>query len=139
MRFVRIRVGVLVAVCLAACLAAVGGAAAAAQTGTVSSFGSDEFGQLGDGAAGSSTTPVAVSGLSGVVQIDGGREHVVALKSDGSVWAWGHNQYGEVGDGTRANRQSPVQVPGLGAGSGVIAVEAGRYSTMALKSNGTVW
>jgi alpha-tubulin suppressor-like RCC1 family protein len=135
----RIRVGVLLAAGLAACLLAAGGAGAASQTGTVSSFGSDEFGQLGDGSAGSSNSPVAVSGLTGVTQIDGGREHVVALKSDGSVWAWGHNQYGEVGDGTKTNRQSPVQVSGLGAGSGVTAVETGHYSTMALKSNGTVW
>jgi hypothetical protein len=69
-------------VCVLAATAAVlatAGAAAAA-TGTVSSFGSDEFGQLGTGAGGSSLTPVAVSGLIGVIQIDGGREHAIASR-----------------------------------------------------------
>jgi alpha-tubulin suppressor-like RCC1 family protein len=55
-----------------------------------------------------------------VTQIDGGREHVVALRSDG----------------TKTNRQSPVQVSGL---TGVIAVETGHCYSMALRSDGTVW
>ena len=108
------------------------GAAGAVKTGTVSSFGSDEFGQLGNGAGGSSATPVAVAGLTGVIQLDGGREHVVALRSDGTVWAWGHNNYGEVGDGTKTNRQSPVQVSGLTA---VTAV--GPVATTAWRSRAT--
>ena len=74
---VRIR-GVCTLVATVVVLATAGAAAAA--TGTVSSFGSDEFGQLGNGAGGSSTTPVAVAGLTGVTQIDGGREHAVALQ-----------------------------------------------------------
>ena len=105
-------------------LIALSGAAQAVTTGTVSSMGNDQFGQLGNGSGGSSATPVAVAGLTSVIQIDGGREHGVALRSDGTVWAWGHNHYGEVGDGTKTNRQSPVQVSGL---TGVIAVETGHY------------
>ncbi|HEY8846946.1 MAG TPA: hypothetical protein VIM24_09825, partial [Candidatus Limnocylindrales bacterium] len=67
----------------------------------------------GDGAGGSSSTPVAVAGLTGVTQIDGGREQVVALKSDGTVWAWGLNSTGQLGDGTKTNRSNPIKVPGL--------------------------
>ena len=115
---------------LAATLVVLATAGAAwAATGTVSSSGSDEFGQLGNGAGGSTSTFVAVAGLTGVTQIDGGREHAVALRTDGTVWAWGHNIYGQIGDGTKTNRQSPVQVSGL---TGVVAVETGHYSTMAL-------
>ena len=33
----------------------------------------------------------------------GGREHVVALKSDGTVWTWGSNVEGQQGRGTTAN------------------------------------
>jgi alpha-tubulin suppressor-like RCC1 family protein len=128
--------GWMLSVALCALPFAFASVAGAVTTGTVSSFGNDEFGQLGNGAGGSSATPVAVAGLSGVVQIDGGREHALALKSDGTVWAWGHNNYGEVGDGTKTNRQSPVQVKNL---TGVTAVETGHYTSMALKSDGTVW
>ena len=70
-------------------------------------------------------------------QIAGGRVHAIALKSDGTVWAWGYNAYGQLGDGTTAwSRPTPVQVSGL---SGVTAIAAGGYHTIALKSDGTVW
>jgi alpha-tubulin suppressor-like RCC1 family protein len=52
------------------------------------------------------------------------------------VWAWGWNIYGQLGDGTLAERHLPVQVAGL---AGVIAISAGAYHSLALKSDGTVW
>lgn len=36
-----------------------------------------------------STTPVSVAGLDGVVDLEGGRWHSVALRDDGTVWTWG--------------------------------------------------
>lgn len=55
------------------------------------------------------------------------------------VSAWGENQFGEVGDGTTMSRLSPpVRVSGLGPGSGVIAVSAGAFFSLALKSDGSV-
>jgi alpha-tubulin suppressor-like RCC1 family protein len=94
---------------------ALAGAAGAVSTGTASSFGSDELGQLGNGAGGSSSTPVAVAGLTGVTETDGGREHVVALRSDRTVWAraWGQHNDGQLGDGTKTNRSVPTKVAGL--------------------------
>ena len=69
--------------------------------------------------------------------ISGGGYHSLALKKDGTVWAWGHNEYGQLGDGTQTlGRLTPVQVSGL---SGVIAIAAGEYHSLALKSDGTVW
>jgi uncharacterized delta-60 repeat protein len=54
----------------------------------------------------------------------------------GSVWAWGWNGVGQVGDGTTADAHAPVRVPGL---TGVVAVSAGTYHTLALRGDGTVW
>jgi alpha-tubulin suppressor-like RCC1 family protein len=65
-----------------------------------------------------------------------GKQHTLILKADGSVWASGENTYGALGDGTTTNRLSPVQVSGLG--SGVVAVAAGNYHSIALKADGTV-
>jgi alpha-tubulin suppressor-like RCC1 family protein len=81
-------------------------------------------------------TAKPVPGLSGVVDMHAGREHVVALKSDGTVWAWGKDNFGMVGDGTTTARKVPVQVSGL---SNVVAVTTGHYHSMALKADGTVW
>ena len=51
-------------------------------------------------------------------------------------WAWGNNYYGQLGDGTTTNRNTPVQVSGL---TGITAISAGDFNTVALKNDGTVW
>jgi alpha-tubulin suppressor-like RCC1 family protein len=60
--------------------------AAAAAPGTMVAWGDDADGQLGNGAAGGHITAGAVAGLPNVIQMDGGREHVVALRQNGTVW-----------------------------------------------------
>ena len=73
--------------------------------------GSNDYGQLGDGTTdSSSSTPVQVSGLSGITAIAAGYDHSLFLKNDGSVWACGWNAPGELGDGTTTDSHTPVQV-----------------------------
>jgi len=57
--------------------------------GTVWAWGLNNRGQLGDGSTTNRTTPVQVSGLTGVMVIAGGAYHSLALKSDGTVWRGG--------------------------------------------------
>jgi alpha-tubulin suppressor-like RCC1 family protein len=67
--------------------------------GTVECWGSDFFGELGNG--GISTTsnpnPTAISGLTGVTQLAGGASQVCALMTGSGIKCWGT---GAVGDGT---------------------------------------
>jgi hypothetical protein len=72
--------------------------------GSVWAWGANGSGQLGDGTTTQRTTPVAVSGLTGVVAIAAGGQHSLALGSDGSVWSWGANGSGQLGDGTTTQR-----------------------------------
>jgi alpha-tubulin suppressor-like RCC1 family protein len=104
----------------------------------VMAWGHNGYGQLGNGTTTEfSTTPVQVSGLSGVQDIAGGAEHTLALKDDGTVWAWGSNHLGQLGDATNPDySNTPVQVSGF---SGVQAIAAGSYHSLALKNDGTVW
>jgi hypothetical protein len=102
--------------------------------GTVWAWGSNSFGQLGNGTTTNSPTPVPVSGLSGVVAVAGGMDHSLALRSDGTVWAWGSNYWGQLGNGTTTDSLTPVQVGGL---SGVVDVAGKRQKSLALKSDGT--
>ena len=54
---------------------------------------------------------------------------------ESKVWAWGYNPYG-LGDGSSTESSTPVQVSGL---RGAIAIAAGSWHSLAVKSNGTVW
>jgi alpha-tubulin suppressor-like RCC1 family protein len=106
---------------------------------TLSAWGNNYFGQLGDGTYGNNrTTPAEVSDLHGaeVKAIAGGQGHTLALNSDGTVWAWGYNFDGQLGDGTKANSTRPVRVGKLGR---VQAIAAGAFFNQALKEDGTVW
>jgi alpha-tubulin suppressor-like RCC1 family protein/subtilisin family serine protease len=106
--------------------------------GTVWSWGSGLFGQLGDGTTSFSTTPVLVQNISGVTAVSAGGLHTLALKSDGTVWGWGNNQSGQMGfQGQFTFSQTiPVQIPNL---SSIVAISAGQNHSLALKTDGTVW
>jgi alpha-tubulin suppressor-like RCC1 family protein len=115
-------------------------------------WGSNYWGELGIGSDTpiESNTPLQVmngtSPLAGMVAVAGGEHHSLALSSGGTVWSWGHNENAQLGSGylnpdnsgffLPASRNTPAQVSGV---SEVVAVAAGAYHSMALKSDGTVW
>ncbi len=73
-------------------------------------WGFGSFGQLGAGPTGSSTTPVAVSGLSGTTAIAAGATTSCARKSDGTATCWGSNTFGQLGNHTLTSQTTPVVV-----------------------------
>jgi alpha-tubulin suppressor-like RCC1 family protein len=104
--------------------------------GTVTAWGDDGAGQLGNGLSETlSAVPVAVAGLSGVSAIAAGGEHSLALLSNGTVMAWGANESGQLGTGNFNESDVPVAVKGL---SGVSAIAAGGEYSLALLKGGTV-
>jgi alpha-tubulin suppressor-like RCC1 family protein len=112
--------------------------------GTVMAWGTNSFGQLGDGTT-TNKTPVLVGELSEVEQVSAGYQHALALLDNGTVMAWGENDYGQLGDETHTGPEecegepcsrTPVKVTGL---SNVIAVSAAYKESLALRSDGTVW
>ena len=75
--------------------------------------------------------------MSGVVAIEGGPNHSLALDSHGVVWGWGFNGDGELGyAGCISPCSTPTRVTGL---SNVLAIAAADWHSLALRSDGTVW
>ena len=98
---------------------------------TLTAWGYNYFGQLGDGSHGHNrTTPVEVSNFGGaeLMAIATGWGPSLALKADGTVWAWGDNVRGRLGDGTTTSSSKPVQVSNL---DGVQAIAAGGAHSLA--------
>ena len=105
--------------------------------GTIYSWGTNDTGQLGQNDTINKSSPVQIGALNTWSQISAGIKHVAAIKTDGTLWAWGSNSFaGSVGDGTIIHRSSPVQIGSL---TTWLQVSAGNYSTIALKTDGTIW
>ncbi len=104
--------------------------------GSVSCWGGNAYGQLGDGTSNSRSTPTPVQGLGGVVAIATGWGHTCAVTTAGGVMCWGYNYYGQLGDGTTTQRKTPVAVTGLPGAA--VAVATGHSHTCALTVGGAV-
>jgi len=109
-------------------------------TGTVLCWGSNEFGQLGNGGTTNIASPVQVVGLaSSAVSIAAGSESTCALTSLGTVWCWGDNSHGQLGNGTFAQSTVPVQVmasTGSAPLTDVARIAAGQSHTCAVTNAG---
>ena len=104
-------------------------------------WGSNQFGQLGDGAFGAGAyqaDPVKV-GLADVDLLALGASHTCAVSGPkAGVLCWGDNAHGQLGIGTNAldsYKVKPVELPGL---SGVVDISSAAYTTCAARANGSV-
>ncbi|MFH1228372.1 MAG: fibronectin type III domain-containing protein, partial [Planctomycetota bacterium] len=104
--------------------------------GSIWAWGSNSYGQLGDGTQTNVTTGPKLISTTGWSAIAAGSLHTVALKSDGTLWAWGYNQSGQLGDGTTEIRKIPTKI---GTDTNWIAVAVGENHTIALKTDGSIW
>lgn len=116
-----------------------GGGHACALTGEgrLKCWGSNKYGQLGDGTRDDRSTPVDVSGLTRDVNtVSAGEFHTCAIVTGVKLKCWGWNIYGQLGDSTETDRPTPADVLWL-AGTPA-SVAAGYDFTCALMRAGNV-
>jgi alpha-tubulin suppressor-like RCC1 family protein len=110
---------------------------AVTSAGGLRCWGSNAYGQLGDGTTSDRATPTDVPQLThGVRAVAAGVGHTCALTTTGAVKCWGDNAYGQLGDGTTTGHTTPVDVSGLA--SGVASLTAGEHHTCAVMTSGGV-
>jgi alpha-tubulin suppressor-like RCC1 family protein len=121
--------------------ASVGGTSFAVDSGgSLYAWGDNQFGLIGNGSVddeAGQATPVRVPGLNGVVAVDAGITHAVALDGRGAVWSWGRGWDGQLGRGGGSQGDLfPVIVPGL---SSIVEISAGPQSSAARTAEGGVY
>jgi hypothetical protein len=107
--------------------------------GTLWTWGNNNYGQLGNNSATSSSSPVQVVTGGTWSSISGGVDCTIGIKTDGTLWTWGSNTYGKLGDNQTAvtARSSPVQT--VAGGTNWKQAAAGTSTMGAIKTDGTLW
>lgn len=103
--------------------------------GTLWSWGTNGFGQLGLNDTIARSSPVQV-GTSVWTSISAGYRTFAAIRQDGLLFAWGYNNRGQVGiEFSTANRSSPTQI---GSSSWTL-VSMSQSMSVAIRSGGTLF
>ena len=111
------------------------------QTGTITCWGWNWSGQLGNNQSGDdadSSVPVEVLGITDATQITAGGFHACALRQTGTITCWGNNEFGQLGNGQsgdNADSSVPVEVLGI---TDATQITAGDTRTCALRQTGTI-
>jgi alpha-tubulin suppressor-like RCC1 family protein len=104
--------------------------------GTLRCWGSNSYGQIGDGTLIERTTPTLVNLGAGksAKSVSLGQTHSCAILIDDSVKCWGSNSNGQLGDGSTIDSNIPKSVT-LQGGQTAISISSGSYHTCVILEN----
>lgn len=101
--------------------------------GTLWTWGTDSYGQLGDDSLTGRSSPVTTAiGGTNWNRVYVGSQHMVAVKTDGVLWVWGRNNSGQLAINSTSSARSPVVSTG-DPDSDWAFVNSGTLTAMGLK------
>jgi len=118
------------------------------ETGKAQCWGSNQYGQLGDGSIIDRAVPVSVLKLEGVRALAAGGRHTCAIVGNGEMLCWGWNYYGQLGVEDRSMQAEPVSVvglPGLVKEMGLgwrhtcVVLESGKIACWGANESNQIW
>jgi uncharacterized repeat protein (TIGR02543 family) len=122
--------------------------AAISSSGRVFTWGSNYFGQSGNGYSINRAVPTEITNQfilpigDKIVATSLGAYHSSAISSSGRVFTWGLNKYGELGDSTTTNKLTPIEITPrfkLETGDKIFVMHLSTVSSFAISSTGRVF
>ena len=104
---------------------------------TVSCWGLNSSGQLGNGTVENSSRPTLVVGITDAIAIAAGSDYTCAILEDRTVSCWGQNYIGQLGNGETMNT-SPVPVKVQGIDDAVSLAQSPSNYLCAFRSNSVI-
>ena len=98
-------------------------------------WGSNDYGQLGNGVSVGGIRQISLKDESNsdqVKDISTGNRYTCAISLNNKAYCWGYNNYGQLGNNTKTISQSPVAVQGEIANKVVSGISAGMNHTCAI-------
>ena len=104
-------------------------------SGSLFSWGRNNFGQLGLGDTTDRNVPALVVSIQNkfVVSVSGGEEHSLVLTQEGSVFSFGCDVYGQLGHDSKTNQLTPKQIFDF-MGSTVTQIACGRMHSLVART-----
>ena len=116
--------------------------------GRVFTWGTNGFGQLGDGTTIGGYVPIDITDQFGldegevIVDISLGSNHASAITSNGRVFTWGNNYYGELGNGETIKSSIPIDITNhfnLDDDEVIVSMKLGSQFSIAITSKNRVF
>jgi alpha-tubulin suppressor-like RCC1 family protein len=105
--------------------------AAISQTGTLYTWGDNDYGNLGQGNAPTTITPTQVGATNEWLTIKtGNQSFVIGIKNDGTLWSWGNGANGQLGTGFYNTLTIPTQIGMCSSSTSILEVNTNNTITI---------
>lgn len=103
--------------------------------GTIGTYGSNAYGQLGNGSTAPHGYLIRISGIQGATSIGAGKFTSYAITSNGTVYGFGRNSGYHLGNGSTFNVYTPQPMPAVFGAKKIVGTNLASFAVM---GNGTL-
>jgi alpha-tubulin suppressor-like RCC1 family protein len=108
-------------------------------SGEVYAWGSNYYGQIGNGCNEDQNTPIKVNGFNNerIVMISCGGYHSMVVTESGRIYSWGYNYWGQLGSGNTVDSNAPklIEMEAII----IKRISCGRNHSLLLSNNGVIY